>query len=480
MSDRDIALMAHLLRRAGFGAARDELEGYLAKGYEGTVEDLLHPTDPRKIPDDILYRYHENFIAYDAIEDSIGGYWLYQMITSKCPLEEKIALFWHGVLATSYSKANDAPSLLNQIDMFRRHGLGRFDDLLLELSKDPAMLIFLDNNTNHGDAINENYGRELLELFSMGIGNYTEQDIKECARAFTGWTLGNVEYMAMRAQKNSFWPYGYISWHFAYKGEDHDGGEKTFLGATGRFNGEDIVDIICRQPATARFVARHLYDFFVADEAPVPQWPYTSPKDPEAIETLVEAYFDGGHEIGSMLRVLFNSDFFKSDEARFTHVKGPAEMVAGTMRLCGAITKPRLDILNIANLVGFMGQRLMYAPSVEGWHTGTEWVNTGSLVDRVNFAAEQLSDLELPGVRAIVDRLASRDGGVFSPAHLVDSCLDLMGPITVSQETRAALIGYVSKQGDLSLKEHERGDEGERRVGELLSLIASTREYQLA
>jgi uncharacterized protein (DUF1800 family) len=145
--------------------------------------------------------------------DAAGATWLYRMITTRCPLEEKIALFWHSLFATGYAKLNQARALLNQIDMFRRYGLGRFDTLLVELSKDPAMLIWLDNNTNHKGAINENYGRELLELFSMGIGNYTEQDIKECSRAFTGWTLGNAEYMAMRASKDSIWPYGRIAWH---------------------------------------------------------------------------------------------------------------------------------------------------------------------------------------------------------------------------------------------------------------------------
>ena len=480
MSDRDIALMAHLLRRAGFGATRNELEQYMTKGYEATVEELLHPGDPHNIPDDILYRYHENFIAYDAESSSHTAYWLYRMISSECPMEEKIALFWHGVLPTNNLKANDPRSLLNQIDMFRRHGLGRFDDLLLELSKDPAMLIFLDNNDNHTGAINENYGRELLELFSMGIGNYTEQDIKECARAFTGWTLGNVDYMSMRLLRNSFFPYGFISWHFDYKEEDHDDEKKTFLGETGGFNGEDIIDIICRQPATARFVARHLYDFFVADEAPVPQWPYTPPRDSEAIETLAAAYMESDHDIRSVLRVLFNSDFFKSDEVRFGRVKGPAELVVGTLRLRGGVTRPTLDMIEFGDMTAYMGQTLMDPPSVEGWHEGTEWINSGALVERVNFAAKQLADVEKPGVRSIVERLATYDGGRFSPEELVDSCLDILGPIPASDETRSTLVEHASRQGDLSLKGHQRGDNGEQRVGELLGLIASMREFQLA
>ncbi len=472
--------MAHLLRRAGFGATREELEGYVAKGYEATVEELLHPGDPQNMPDDIIRRYHENFHAFDAIENGPAAYWKYRMVTTKCPLEEKIALFWHGVLPTGYLKFSEPVSCLDQIAMFRQYGLGKFDALLLELSKSPAMIMYLDNNDNHTGAINENYGRELLELFSMGIGNYTEQDIKECARAFTGWTLGNAEYMATRARDNSFWPYSGIAFHFKYREEDHDDEVKTFLGETGRFNGEDIIEIICRQPATARFVARHLYDFFVADEAPVPQWPYTPPKDPDAIEMLAEAYMESAHEIRSVLRVLFNSDVFKSDAARFARVKGPAELVAGTLRLSGGVTRPSLDIMEVADITDYMGQTLLLPKSVEGWHEGAEWINSGSLVERVNFAARELANVDKPGVQAIIERLASENGGVLSPEQLVDRCLDLIGPLEVSEETRSTLVEHVSRQGDLSLRGHEPGDAGEIRVGELLGLIATVKEYQLA
>ena len=184
---------------------------------------------------------------------------------------------------------------MNQIDMFRNRGMGSFDDLLVELSRDPAMIMWLDNQDNHKDAINENYGREILELFSMGVGNYSEDDIKECSRAFTGWTITNPEYMSLMSQKDSIWPYGRIVWHYKFDDVDHDSGEKVFLGERGNFNGEDVVKIICNQQATANFVARHLYNFFVADEVPVPQWGVTPPKDPEAIDELAKAYFTYDH-----------------------------------------------------------------------------------------------------------------------------------------------------------------------------------------
>jgi len=477
MTDSNISLMAHLMRRAGFGATRDELEDLVERDYESVVDEALAPGDPQNMPDDIIRRYHVD-LHETRLFSSAGAYWLYQMVTTRRPMQEKIALFWHGVFATGYAKTNQARVLLNQIDMLRSFGAGRFDTLLVQLSKDPAMLLWLDNNENHKGAINENYGRELLELFTMGIGNYTEHDVKETARAFTGWTLGNAEYMAARAAKDSIWPYGRIAWHFGYRGEDHDDGEKTFLGETGRFNGEDIIEIICRQEATAQFVARHLYDFFVADEAPVPQWPYTPPGDPEAIAKLVDAYFESDHNIGAMLRVMFNSDFFKA--AKFAHVKCPAELVVGTMRFSGGLTRPNAEMLQLSNLVGYMGQSLLNPPSVEGWHEGAEWINSGALVERVNFASQRMSDLDNPGVSAIVDRLADQDGDAFTPEELVDGCLDLMGPMTVDADTRDALVENVARSGNASLKDHQRGDASEQRVADLLGLIASTREYQLA
>ncbi len=265
------------------------------------------------------------------------------------------------------------------------------------------MIVWLDNNENHNGAINENYGRELLELFSMGIGNYSEDDIKEAARAFTGWTVGNSDYMSLKAQKDSIWPYSRIVWHFSYREDDHDDGEKTFLGETGHFNGEDIVHIIARQQATARFIARHLYDFFVADEVPVPQWAYTQPRDPDAIETLANAYFEGDHEIRYVLRVLFNSDFFKS--AIFARVKGPVELVVGGIRLAGSYREPDNRIEDLASQQHLMGQGLHHPPTVEGWHEGTEWISSGTLMDRVNFVAEELSKTDVPGVRDYPTRI---------------------------------------------------------------------------
>ncbi|MEE3246769.1 MAG: DUF1800 domain-containing protein, partial [Chloroflexota bacterium] len=441
MIDNDTALMAHLLRRAGFGASRTELEEYMAMGYEGAVDALLNPADPGNMPDDLIRRYH---VEQSELRDLAGSaaYWMYRMISTTCPMEEKIALFWHGLFATGYAKLNQARSLLNQVEMFRRSGLGSFENLLVELSKDPAMIVWLDNNENHGSAINENYGRELLELFSMGIGNYTEDDIKECSRAFTGWTLGNAEYMAVRASKDSIWPYGRIAWHFDYRDEDHDDGEKTFLGETGKFNGEDIISIIAKQESTARFVATRLFQFFAADEV--------TEAGEKAIKEMIATYFSSGYQIRDMLRTLFHTEYFRSDEARFSRVKGPVEMVVGAIRMSGNYQNPALGIEKVSDTMLYMGQGLLQPPTVEGWHEGSEWIDSGALVERVNFAAKELSDVSSPGVRSIIDRLqADAADGVLEPSDLADRCLDLLGPIEVSDETHSVLVDYANRQGAL-------------------------------
>ena len=461
--------LAHLARRAGFGATPDELDAYEALGYEALVERFLHPTERDNIPDDLIFRRH---VDLHAMQGHNAAYWAYRLISTKAPLEEKIALFWHGVFATGENKLNNLGSLTNQIDMFRRHGLGRFDDLLVELSKDPAMIIWLDNHTNHKDSINENYGREILELFSMGVGNYTEDDIKECARAFTGWSVKNGEYMAMMAMKDSIWPYGRIQWHHEFRAYDHDDSDKSFLGEYGPFGGQDVVSIICRQPATARFVARHLYNFFVADEVPVPQWSDAPPRDPDAIDFLADSYFRHDHDLRAILRDLFNSAFFKA--SLFTRVKSPAEVIVGALRRTGEFQVPNgadNGIFTIMEEAGFMGQKLLDPPSVEGWHTGEEWITSGSLVDRVNFVAQRMSDPSKPGIRGMAQRVSG--AGVTDAEALVSACLDVMGPMDADSDTRSLLVELASAgmQAD--------GAVSQELILDLFKLIASSREYQL-
>jgi uncharacterized protein (DUF1800 family) len=345
--------------------------------------------------------------------------------------------------------------------------MGDYRELLLELARNPAMIYWLDNCDNHAYAVNENWGRELLELFSMGVGNYTEVDVRECSRAFTGWTLSpNIPRNA----------YGRYDWQFEYRAEDHDEDEKTFLGHTGNLNGDDVIDIVCRQPATARFVSRHLYNFFVADEPQVPSWSVTPPRDPEAIDTLARSFIESNFDIRSVLRVLLRSDFFKN--ARFSKIKSPAELVVSTLRLVGGFEFPAPGIGNRSKEPGYMGQELLNPPSVEGWHTGAEWINSGTLMKRINFAADMMGDPGRPGVQTIIDRVAA--SGALSPEQLVDACLDLMGPLPVTEETRGQLVGHAAESGPLAWGSPAETSASTQRVTEMLQLIVATREYQYA
>ena len=356
--------------------------------------------------------------------------------------------------------------MVRQIWMLRRVGLSHLRTILTELSRDPMMIDWLDNQENHREERNENYGRELLELFSMGVGNYSEDDIKNAASAFSGWSF---------IQPIPGYPYGQHSTSFVYREEDHDDGVKSFLGEEGRFNGEDIIDIVVKQPATARFIARHLYNFFVADEPQVPAWNETGPQDPEAIDTLVDAYVESDGEIRSILRVLFKSDFFK--EARSMRVKCPAELIAGTIKLAGThrFPEPGLEVLSGASRQ--MGQHLLNPPSVGGWQTGREWIDGGALVERVNFAVDQLADASKPGIQEIIGRLRS-EGDTLSPRELVDRCLDLVGPLRVSDATYDSLVRNADKGGDVYFD--GESEETSARVVRMLQLIVASREYQFA
>jgi uncharacterized protein (DUF1800 family) len=453
LTDRE--LLGHLFRRAGFGATPEELEAALARGYEATVELLLHPEQQPEVEEDLMFRYYVDFHESRKI-DSAMAHWVYRMINTSRPLEEKMTLFWHCLFATGNSKVEAPPTMLQQINTFRGFALGNFRDILVEVSRDPAMIFWLDNQENTKDIHNENYGRELLELFSMGIGNYTEDDVKSSAQAFTGWTFKNPIPTAK--------PYGRFKWEFEFRSDLHDYGEKEFLGERGNFDGTDVVDIVVKQPATAQFIARRLYGFFVSDRP-----------DQDAIDELAEVYVSSGYEIRPMLRALFLSDFFRSRRAHYAMIKSPADYVVGLLRLSEDFRFPRPGIYDVAFECRYMGQDLLNPPSVEGWHTGKEWIDTGILVERVNFAASVVTDLGKPGIRKIVDRM--RAEGELSPDDFLDACLGVLGPLPIRASTRAALLRHVNVMGPLRFG---MGDDAaaEERVTELLQLIVAAREFQ--
>ncbi len=465
MADNEIMLMAHLMRRAGFGASYAELERLADQGYAATVDALLFPEAQPDLDVDVMQRYMGwRDMGYLAANQ---GYWTYRMVNSPRQLQEKLCLFWHSIFCVGDSKIMAPHNILAQLDKFRSHGLGSFHDLLLEMSSNPAMLYYLDNQLSHKDAVNENWGRELLELFSMGVGmdgqpNYTEEDVQACAQAFTGWTVGNGIPR---------YPYGRHFNQFLYNRLDHIEGEKTFLGETGNFNGQDIIRIIARQPATARFIARHLYNFFVADEPQVPAWQDTPPRDLAAIKLLEDEYFRSGYEIRSMLRVLLNSDFFK--EARFSKVKSPAELVCSTLRFMGDFTRPKPRMYDMALEIRYMGQDLMNPPTVEGWHTGKEWIDSGTLVERVNYAASEMGRIDAPGIKAVVRRFSDA-GPIVSAGDLLDGCLEMLGGYQLMDETRNLFMTYLENEENIATG----GAEFAQQVGQMLQLIVSTQEYQ--
>ncbi|MXX92973.1 MAG: DUF1800 domain-containing protein [Chloroflexi bacterium] len=453
--DTDTALMAHLLRRAGFGATRDQIDEYVAKGYDETVEELLHPEYSEPEDQDLLDRY---FIA--SVEARSVGHadpqWAWRMATTTKHLEEKIALFWHGLLAVGGIKLDHGMEMLTEIDLFRRYGLGKFRDILLEISRNPGMMYWLDNQNSHKGAPNENYGRELLELFSMGIdemgeGAYTEDDVKAAARAFTGW-----------ASKPTMPPFflGPFPMEFQFDPNDHDDGEKEFLGEVGNWNGEDIVEITVRQRATAEFISRRLYQFFVADEA-----------DEDEVQRLADVFEENDGEIRAVLRAIFKSDHFKSEAIRYRKVKSPTELVFGVARLTDRFDLPDMDASQLASQTMFMGQFLLNPPSVEGWHEGEEWIDSGALVERINFASTELERRDAPGIQRMVD-LVSEAGGMGSTEY-VAACLDAMGCIDISDRTFGLIAEHASSQ-----MEPTNEDEETDRAIEIFQLIASTPDYQ--
>ncbi len=463
----DRALVAHLMRRAGFGATPAELDALTRdKTYEEIVDGLVNPEQFPELDESFIDRYYGGELVAVHV-----GKWLYRMVNTQRPLEEKMSLFLHHIFPVAWGKSEHGPSLYSEIAMFRNVGLSDMKTILLELSRDPAMLFWLDNNENHKDEINENYGRELLELFSMGVGNYTEDDIKAASRAFTGWTF---------RQPLSLYPNGHYPAEFMFIEDDHDFSEKTFLGETGSFDGEDIIDIIVRQPATARFISRHLYNFFVEDELQVPSWATEPPRDEDAIQQLSQVFLDSGGQMRAVLSALFNSDFFKNAR-QFKKVKSPTELVAGVLKQTGEFSEPKPGLFQFAMTtlngsliegpMAIMGQRLMNPPTVEGWHTGHEWIDSGTLSERVGFVESQFEDIAKPGVADMVERIGELDA---EPSELVDRCLDILGGIAVSEQTYSSLVDYAQELRNIKDENDSVG------VHNLLQMTASTVDYQFA
>ena len=249
---------------------------------------------------------------------------------------------------------------------------------------------------------------------------------------------------------------------FNFDSSDHDDGEKTFLGETGNFNGEDIIEIIAKQRATAHFIAFRLYLFFVADE----------PNEPE-IERLADVFQETDGDIRSLLRSIFNSEHFKSKAVRFRKIKSPSELVFGTARLTDRFHIPDMESSSLANQALFMGQHLLNPPSVEGWHEGEEWVDSGSLIERINFASGEVGRTDAPGIQRMIERVGTSND-MLEPAEFVEACLDALGCIDLGDRSKSVLIEHAAQIGSFTSKKPESAE----RIVEMFQLIVSTPDYQ--
>ena len=343
--------VSHLLWRAGFGASPGELARFREMGLQATIDHLV---DFEAVDDSVL---EERLAAQELdLEQSLNQlqrWWLQRMAYTARPLQEKMTLFWHGILTGSFKIVGRGPYMIDQNNLFREKGMGRYDELLKAVSRDPAMMIYLDSRSNKKAAPNENYSRELMELFSLGIGHYTEEDVRESARAFTGWQF---------RRRTGFY----------LNERQHDTGLKTFLGRTGNFDGDDIVDIIMEQPAAAEYVCTRLWTFFA----------YPDP-EPEVIERLADVFRANGTEIRPVVRAMLESDEFYGSRGRTALVKSPVELAVGAVRALGIET----DFRPLDRPIEQMGQALFMPPNVAGWPGGATWINSSALLQRINMAA---------------------------------------------------------------------------------------------
>ncbi len=287
----------------------------------------------------------------------VAYWWANRMLTSPRPLQEKMALFWHGHFASNEAKVRDYRKHLAQLELFEKQGTGNFRDLTVAVAQDPAMLSFLDAGVNVKGASNENFAREIMEIFTMGVGHYTEKDIREAARAFTGWN--------------------YVDLKFVVNKDQHDDSEKTFLGHTGRLDGVDVIDIIMQQPATADFIAGKIYRYFVRQDL-----------SPELQKKLGSVLRDNHYEITPLLETIFLSRDFYSPASMGTQIMSPVELAVSTYRKMGLKSIPGVPDFN--SVTASLGQQLFQPPTVAGWAGGQSWITPGLLLERANFARDVL------------------------------------------------------------------------------------------
>jgi uncharacterized protein (DUF1800 family) len=391
----------HLLNRTGFDAQLREIDEFAKLSRREGVERLLAGvrteartplpawakewTDPR----DIRRMSQDERQAFVRLQIERGlelkAWWLSEMLGTPSPFTERMTLFWHNHFTSSLQKVRSPPLMLRQNVLLRKHALGNFGELLHAVSKDPAMLVYLDSATNRRGQPNENFARELMELFTLGEGRYGEQDIKEAARAFTGWSidLDNGEFL--------------------FRPRQHDDGVKTVLGRTVR-NGTEVLDLLLAQPATAEYLSARLWREFVS---PQPQ--------PEELKRVAAAWRSSGYDVRAAMRALLLTPAFWAPENRAALIKSPTDLVVGTLRQLGIAVN---DPLPFAFLLAHLGQNLFAPPNVKGWPGGEAWINSTTLLARKQFVERLLRadetrmvmnkniDSLKPGARRLVQAMA--------------------------------------------------------------------------
>jgi uncharacterized protein (DUF1800 family) len=420
---------AHLFRRAAYGATSSELSAAVRDGFDATIDRLVRY---RTIPNDALDQRIASLIL-DPIRPFRNNVriWLTRMIYTARPLEERMTFFWHNLFATNDMKVADPILARNQIDLFRRSALGNFRTLAKEVARDPAMLIWLDNWTSTREHPNENFGRELLELFTLGRGHYAESDVQAAARAFTGWTLNRT------VTPNTF----------TYVDDMHDHGQKTFMGVTGDLDGNAVIDAITSNLDHARWIAGKLFAEFAYDNP-----------DPALLDRLAHLYFDAGTEIEPLVIAILTSDEMYSPRAILTKVKSPVEHVVMSCRLLQNQDEvPALDYLRS------QGQYPYEPPNVAGWPHGLAWITSMALLSRINFANEAIVDF---------DPLVFGVGS--GPDQTVDNYLQRLGPMHIDSATRGELISYLAPGGSLPA-----GQALLTRLNGLAHMILSLPEWQM-
>ena len=450
----DIKKVGHLYRRAGFGATTRELDEGVRAGPERTIDLLLRG---REDTDNVLGMTTELTTSIRAGNNNqqVTAWWLYRMLYTPHPLREKMTLFWHNHFATSNRKVNNAGYMLTQYELMRRHAQGNFRTLLQEMSHDPAMMVWLDTIQSQRNRPNENYARELMELFSLGINhyrqadrrNYTEQDIREAARAFTGWRIEDGRGVFSENQ--------------------HDNTEKNVLGQRGRWRANDIVRICLEQESATYFIAGKLFRFLVSE---------TVPATPELLEPLATQFRRSQFDFGAMLETILRSNLFFSARVYRSRIKAPVDFVLGIVRAL----EGRIGTSALVNVLEGLGQRPFYPPSVAGWEGGRAWLNGQTLLFRQNLALALTSTVDDRFGRRTDPAELARRHNRRSDAEQVDFFLRLFLQGDVPAASRTRLLDYARNAHNNTVPVYWTAqDAADQRVRSLCHLVLTLPEFQL-